>query len=150
MSESVFPQIVSSSRAHCFHSSRKMGPASTCTRRRYNPRAFSGVRGKTRDGPVVLGSVLPLLTVIRKKLLYSVEQDENRHVLDRNTLIFSSLPLPSLLLPLSHSRTMSWGTGVWDLKTYICSARQNWIPALLLCFAAVINFACGSAGSAAC
>lgn len=23
---------------------------------------------------------------------------------------------------------MSWGIGVWDLKTYICSARQNWIP----------------------
>jgi len=29
--ESLFPQIVSSSREHCFHRSRKVGPASTCT-----------------------------------------------------------------------------------------------------------------------
>jgi len=50
----------------------------------------------------VLGSLLPLLTVIRQRFSYSVEQDENRHMLERNTLIFPILPLRSLILPLSH------------------------------------------------
>lgn len=148
-SESLFPQIVNSSRVLRFHGSREKGPASTCTQSRYIMRAFSGVRGKTRDGPVVLGSVLPLLTVIRKKLLCSVERDENRHMLDRNTLIFSSLPLP-----LTPSATVTQPNTVLGYRNVgfenLYLLRETELdPALLLCFAAVINFACGSAGSAA-
>lgn len=57
----------------------------------------------------MLGSLLPLLTVIKHKLLYSEEQDENRHALDRNTLIFSSslsLSTARFLSPLTPSATV--------------------------------------------
>lgn len=130
------------SMSHCF---LRVGSRGEClffmapekrARCRYDARAFSGVQGKIRGSPVVLGSLLLLLTVIRQRLLYSVEQDENRHVLYRNTLIFPSLPFRALLLPLSQSWTISWDIGLWDLKTYISSARQNWIS---LFFCAVLQ-----------
>lgn len=118
----------------------------------YSARVFSGVHGKTGGSPVVLGSLLLPLTVIRQKLLYSVEQDENRHVLDRNTLIFSSPPLPSLL-----SATVTQLNNVLGCRSVgfenLYLLRKTELD-LLLCvwfffFAAVINFACGSTGGSA-
>lgn len=123
-----------------------MGPASTCTQCTYDLRAFSGVHRKTRDSPVVLGSLLPLLTVIRKKLLYSAEQDENRHVLDRNTLIFflspSSLTLSATVTQLNN--VLGYRSMGFENLYLLCETELA--PALLLYSAAVINFACGERG----
>ena len=97
----------------------------------------------------MLGSLLLLLTVIRQRLSHSVERDENRHVLHRNTLIFPSLPFS-----LSPSATVTELNNILGYRTVgfenLYLLRETELDlTLLLCRAAVINFACASAGSAA-
>lgn len=81
-----------------------------------------GVPAAGRDGPAALRRLLRLLG--RETLPNGMKIDPWKR---RSALIF-----PSLLR--CHSRTGSLGTGVRDLKTYICSARQNWIPLLSSAF----------------
>lgn len=89
----------------------------------------------------MLVSLPLLLTVIRQRLFYSVEQDENRHMLEGSTLIFLSPRFFSLSSSVTQPNNI-WGCRTVGFENLYRLRETELDLALLLCCAAVINFAC--------